>query len=145
MCRLHRLEDLVDRQMCASRDVLRGRGPAELLPQLADRAVHEQRRLLEVPRYADRPPAVAEVTLQLADDGHRGERRELDLPTRVESIDRLHEPEARDLEQVIHRLASAREPACEVLGEREEHPNELVARRRVRQLREELRRVRIVP
>jgi hypothetical protein len=53
----------------------------------------------------DRPPRVPEVALELAHDrGHR-ERREREASIRVEALDRLDQPEAGDLHEVVVGLA----------------------------------------
>ncbi len=46
---------------------------------------------------------------------------------RVEAIDRLHEPEARDLHQIIERLPRAAVAAGELPGEREKALDEFFA------------------
>jgi hypothetical protein len=46
---------------------------------------------------------VAQVTLQLAQDGGDGERHEGDSALRLESIDRGEQAERRDLSEVLER------------------------------------------
>jgi len=46
----------------------------------------------------------------------------------VETVDRLDQPDGRDLDEVVDRLAAVAEPARQVLGEVEVHLDELVAR-----------------
>src|SRR5690606_32093758 len=71
------------------------------------RVLDRDRQLLEAAREMDVPDVVAEVAPQLAEDRrHRvgGER----LPAgRIEAVDRLHQADARDLDQVLERLATA--------------------------------------
>jgi hypothetical protein len=70
---------------------------------------------------------VAEVALQLAEDARDREARERGAPGRVVAVDSLDQPDARDLQQVVERLAGARvadgQPACE----RQAPPDQLVA------------------
>ena len=56
-----------------------------------------------------RPAAVAEVALELAGDGRRRERRELQPAIGLEPLDRLEQTDERDLAQVVGRLAAVRE------------------------------------
>jgi hypothetical protein len=48
--------------------------------------VHLEGELLQPPRDLDRPSLVAEVALELTDDGRRGVGRELDRTLDVEAI-----------------------------------------------------------
>ena len=94
-------------------------------------AVHAHRHLLQVARDAHRPALVAEVALELAEDRRDGERRERRLALGVEAIDRLEQPERRDLDQVVELLAAALVAPCELACERQEALHELLARGRV--------------
>jgi hypothetical protein len=47
------------------------------------------------------------VALDLAEDGRRRVRREAHLAREVEALDRLHDPDAGDLDEVVERLAAA--------------------------------------
>jgi hypothetical protein len=79
------------------------------------------------------------VTLELAHDRDRGEGRELDVAIGIEPIDRVQQPQARHLGEVVDRLPSSGEAPREVLGERKEHLDEPVACRGiVRQAFEQL-------
>ena len=80
------------------------RRPAELPRQCLRLATHRERALLKVARDVQRPPLVAEVPLQLAQDGGCRKARELRAAIRVEAIDRFDQPEARHLEQVVKGL-----------------------------------------
>ena len=86
------------------------------------------RELLQVARHAHRPALVAEVALELAEDGRDGEARERGLAARVEAVDRLQQPERGDLDQVVERLAAALVAAGELARERQEALHELLAR-----------------
>src|SRR5450432_3434455 len=84
---------------------------AQALGQLADRLGQRELQLLEPPRHADGPALVPEVPLDLAHDRGRGVGRELDAALKVESVDRLDQPDGRDLGEVVEPLAAVAEPA----------------------------------
>src|SRR5690606_36045198 len=72
------------------------------------------------------PHAVAEVALDLAGDGGNGVT--LEGPAgRVEPVDGLHQPEGRDLAQVLHGLAAVTEAAGDAVGHGQPRGDELVA------------------
>jgi hypothetical protein len=48
---------------------------------------------------------------------------------KVEPVDRLNQPDRRDLDQVVERLAAVAEPPRQVFDERQVHLDELVADR----------------
>src|SRR5205085_1525629 len=101
------------------RDLRRCGRAAELLAQRRDRAVELEVELLEPARHAHRPSLVAEVSLQLSGDRRRGEGGELQAPWRLEALDRLEQPDERDLSEIVERLAPVGEPAREELGQPE--------------------------
>jgi hypothetical protein len=94
---------------------------------LADR----ERPLLKVTGYVDGPTLVAEVALELSDDGRSGKARELLASTWLEPLDRVQEPYRRDLDQVVERLAAVDVAECELASEREKAPDQLLAGARV--------------
>ena len=80
-------------------------------------------------------PGVAEVALQLAQDrGHRV-GREGRPAGGVEAVDRLHEPDAGDLHEVVEGLVGALVAARELARERQEALDQLLARGRRRRAR----------
>ena len=87
-----------------------------------------QRELLQVARHADRPGAVAEVALDLAEDRRDRVGGERDLALGVEAVDRLDQADRRDLEEVVERLARALVAAGELARQRQEALDELLAR-----------------
>src|SRR5207247_7512228 len=93
-----------------------------------------QRQLLEVARDADRPRAVAEVALDLAEDRRHRVAGERNLAVGVEAVDRLDEAERRDLDEVVERLLGALVAASQLTRERQEALDERVARRSVARL-----------
>src|SRR5439155_20919963 len=75
------------------------------------------------------------VTLQLTEDrGHR-EGREGRAPLRVEAGDRLDQPDARHLDQVVEGLGAAGVTSREPSGERHEPVDQLLADGRAAVLR----------
>src|SRR5262249_29447832 len=89
-------------------------------------------QLLQRTRHVDGPGPVAVVAPDLADDGRRGIRHELDVALRVEAVERLEEPDPADLGEVVEGLSALRIPG----GERAHEPlvalDELVPRAHVR-------------
>src|SRR6266508_4491574 len=67
------------------------------------------------------------MPLQLAEDGRGGEGRELEATGGIEALDRLEQSDERDLDEVVARLATVREPAGEEVGQRGVFLDELVA------------------
>ena len=63
--------------------------------------------LLDVAGDVNRPASIAEVTLELAEDGGDGKGRERRSTSRVESIDRLDKGHARHLDEIVERLGAA--------------------------------------
>jgi hypothetical protein len=107
--RLARVEDLLDAEVGLAREVLdRGRVlPAGL--EAPRGALDPQRVLEQIPGRADVPAAVAEVAAQLAVHGRHRERAERRAVVGVEAVDRLEQPERRDLLEVLERLRAAGE------------------------------------
>ena len=84
-----------------------------------------ERALLEVARHVQRPALVAEVALELAEDGGRGVARELRAAAGLEAVDGLDQAEARDLEQIVERLVGVAVAQREIAGQRQEALHEL--------------------
>src|ERR687896_1726857 len=63
-------------------------------------------QLLKSPRHPNGPPLVAEVALELSDDGRCCVGRELDLPLEIEPLDRLQQTDGADLDEVLKQLAA---------------------------------------
>src|SRR4051812_22816205 len=68
------------------------------------------------------------MTLELAVDRGSGVAGKRHAAAPVEAVDRLHEPEARDLHEVVGRLARAPVAARDPPREREKTDHQLVAR-----------------
>src|SRR5215211_1183692 len=105
----------------------RGRA-AELNRQLLDDARELDVQLLEAARHAHRPPLVAEVTLDLADDIRRRVRGQLDAAIDVEAVDRLDQADRADLDEVLELLAAVRVAPRERAHERHVVLDQLLAR-----------------
>ena len=71
------------------------------------------------------------MALDLSDDRRHCVRRELHSPLDVEALDREHEPDGADLNEVLHGLATARVTRGDLAHERHELLDDLVARRLV--------------
>src|SRR5437660_8567451 len=63
------------------------------------------------------PAVVAKVTPNLAHHGGNGEPNEAGHLGGVESVDGVHQPQARDLGQVLEVFAAAREVGGHVVGQ----------------------------
>ena len=85
----------------AARELVHRRGTPELPRELRGRPPRPQRAILQVARDVERPRLVAQVALQRAD--HRRDRvaRERHAAVGVETVDRLDQREARDLEEIL--------------------------------------------
>ena len=91
-----------------------------LAGQRRDRAVDLDPPLLDRTRDADRPARVAEVALDLAEDRRHREARERRAAVELVAVDRLDEPDARHLDQVVDRLAGGAVAPRELARQREE-------------------------
>ena len=78
----------------------------------------------------DLAAAVAEVALDLAQDRRRRIACEGVAERRIEAFDRLHEPEARDLVEILRRLGTARVAVGEAACERHEPDDQLLTHQR---------------
>ena len=105
---LQRLDDLVLVGAGRLRELRDRRGPAELRRLRLDRSREPDAELLDPARHVERPRAVAEVALDLADDGRHRVRGELHLALGVEALDREQQADRADLDEVLLRLAAAR-------------------------------------
>src|SRR5262249_49492575 len=115
--RFHALQDVFFLDAGASRDLARRRRGTQLLTERGGGAVGFEVELLDAARDAHRPAAIAEVTLEFADDrGHR-ERGELESAIRLEALDRLQEADQCNLAQVVEGFAAVYESTRQELGE----------------------------
>src|SRR5262249_55882025 len=103
----------------------------ELGAHVLDQAGEHLVQLLEPTWHVHGPGAVAEVALDLADDGRDGIRPEEDAALQVEAVDRLDQADRRDLDEVVELLAAAGVAARDRAREGEIGLEELAARRRV--------------
>ena len=114
----HRIADLADR--ASVRAASRG-------PPRSSLAAQRERALLQIARHMQSPALVAERALELAEDRRRRVARELGSAAGLEAVDRLDQPEAGDLHEVVERLVGVAVAEREVAGERDEALDQLVA------------------
>ena len=107
------------------------RRAAELAAQFVADPLDADGQLLEVARDADRPALVAEVPLELTEDGRHGERRERGLAGGIEAVDGLQQSERSDLDEVVELLAAVLVAARQLAGEREEAIDQRLSRGRI--------------
>ena len=107
----------------------RGRRAPELARQVLDRVVDLHHALLHPARDVHGPAVVAEVALELAEHGRHRVGGERGLARGVEAVDRLDQPEGRDLHEVVQRLVRAPVPARHPPREREQTLHQLLPRR----------------
>src|SRR5439155_8210624 len=124
---LHRLEHRLLGYPGSLRDLARRRRAPLLLAERRDDAAQLEVELLHTTRHTDCPSAVPEVPLQLAEDRRGGERRELEPPIGIETLDRLEQAHQRHLNEVVAWLAAIREAAGEEVRQRGVLLDELVA------------------
>ena len=89
---VHRLQHVLVLQLQPAGDVGHRRLPAQAGGELGRRLLDLQDPLLDSARDPDRPAAIAEMALQLAEDGRYGEGRERGSPAGVEAVDRFTRP-----------------------------------------------------
>src|SRR6202000_903226 len=73
------------------------------------------------------PAGVAEMALELADDGRDRKRAELDPAVGIETVDRAEQAEVGDLHEILQRLVRAVVTPGEAAGHRGELLEQLVA------------------
>ncbi len=122
-----RLDHLLDGQAQRVAELGGGRRAPERRAQPLGRPRDPERPVLDRPRDVERPPAVAEVTLELAEDRRDREAREAGALGRVEAVDRLDQAERGDLHEVVERLVRVAVAAREAARERQEPLDELAA------------------
>src|SRR5262245_41448794 len=84
-------------------------------------------QLLQPPRNRDRPASVAEVPLQLPDDGREDVRHQLHFAIEIEALDRLDQSDVRDLLEVVDLLAAPRVAIGDATNDRDEALDQPVA------------------
>ena len=121
------LDHLLDGQAQRVAELGGGRRAPERRAQPLGLPCDPERPVLDRPRHMERPPAVAEVTLELAEDRRDREAREAGALGRVEAVDRLDQAERGDLHEVVERLVRVAVAAREAARERQEPLDELAA------------------
>jgi hypothetical protein len=115
-----RLEDLLGAHEHGLRQLGDGGRSVELTRQRLGDGSEREDQVLELAWDAQAPGPVAQVAAQLAQDGRHRERRELRPALGVESIDRLHQAEARDLHEILTRVVASAKTRREPVGQRHE-------------------------
>ena len=95
--------------------------------EVLDGVVDLHHALLHPARDVDGPAVVAEVALELAEHGRHRVGGERGLARGVEAVDRLDQPERRDLHEVVERLVGAPVAARHPARERQQPLDELLA------------------
>src|SRR5204863_9747009 len=90
-----------------------------------------ERVVLDRPGNPHRPSVVAEVALELAEDAGDGEGGEADTALGVEAVDRVDQPDARHLLEVLQRDRLAAVAVGEPTGQRQEALDQLSSGRPV--------------
>ena len=88
---------------------------------------HAQR--LQPARRAERPRVIAEVLPKLTEDRRHREAAEPRAHVGIEAVDRVQEPDAGDLLEVLDRLSGVPVAMGEAAGERQVTPDALSRRR----------------
>ena len=101
-----RLEHLLDGRAGALGELGGRRGTTQLAGRGLDDRVQAQLELLHSSGDADHPAAIAEIALELAEDGRDGEARERQPAVGVEALDGLQETERCHLGEVVHVAAA---------------------------------------
>src|SRR5581483_11268154 len=131
VCGLERLDHLFLLRVGRARQLLdRGRA-AQLGRQAVEQPPEPDVQLLDAARHVHRPRLVAEVPLDLSQDGRHGVRGQLHPPLGVEAVDRVDEADATDLDEVVERLAASRVAERQRADERHQVLDQLLARRPV--------------
>jgi hypothetical protein len=71
---------------------------------------------------------ISKMALELTEDRRDSERRERNATIRLETVDRPHQPKARDLEQIVERLGAVAVASRELARERHVAPHQFFAR-----------------
>ena len=101
---VHRLQHLLGADAQPLGDVIDGGSAPQSREQLGEGLFDLEDPLLNLARHVDRPATVAEMALQLPEDGGDGEGREGGAALGVEAVDRLDQSDARDLDQIVEWL-----------------------------------------
>jgi hypothetical protein len=124
---MHRLQHLLLGGLDPLGDLANRWGVTELGRQLGRCPLDPEDPLLDVARHMHRPATVPEMALELAENRGDGESREGSATLGIEPIDRLDEPNARNLDQVVEWLGSSRVPGRQPPGERHEPVDQLLS------------------
>src|SRR5271165_5459986 len=98
---LTRGENLLGRDPEDHRELSYPRNPAFANRKVVDRASDRDVELAQATGCLHRPPPIAEMPLDFAEDRRRREGRELDAAFRVEAVDRFDQPERCNLNEIV--------------------------------------------
>ena len=107
----------------------------KLVAELARRLADRHRSLLEPSGQAHLPDAVAKVAAKLAQDGRRRVGDERPSALEVEPVERLDEPQAGDLDQVLELLGGPAVAQRQGPRQGQEAANQLLLQCRIARLR----------
>ena len=99
----------------------------ELLRQLVAGPIQLRLKVFDTSGYFDGPPAISEVSTDLAHHGRYGERKEIGPVVDVVAVDGPNQTKARSLDEIVKRLAAVTEPPRDVISERQAALNDLGA------------------
>jgi hypothetical protein len=127
---MHRFQHLLLGGLDPLGDIAHRRRVPELGRQLGGGSLDSEDPLLDVAGHVHRPAPVAEMALELAENGGDGEGREGGAALGVEAVYRLDQADARNLDQVVEWLRPSRVARREAPGERHEPVHQLFPNRR---------------
>ena len=100
-------------------DFCRVGGVSELLGQLAAGVVQLGLKVFDTSGDFDCPSAVSEMSSNLARHRRHGERQKVCSVLDVEAVDRMDQPHAGCLDQIVERLTAVSISAGDVFGQRQ--------------------------
>src|SRR3954465_7279088 len=116
---VHRFGEVALAPLCSGHELELRRRAVQVAREPAAGSANALLALLFSPRYADQTAAVAQMPLDLADDGRRSERRQVYAQGGLETIHGLDQPERADLLEIFDLLAAMCEAACESARKRQ--------------------------
>ena len=103
---LHRVEHALHARVRRGRQLLDRRRAAQAVGHPLDLLGQAGVELLQIARHPQRPHAVTEVALDLAENGGDGESGKLELSAQIEAVDGLDQAQRPHLLEIVERLPS---------------------------------------